>query len=987
MPGFLSNALSIAKKNVSGVGAMASAGAAQSAALGSAFGTAAGNALYGGGAYLLGGGAKNALMLYLMVILMHLLDFFVWGFTPNHLRVLAYVWIIGLMLWMIGDKNKRIGTTVILIFAAMFNSVVSMIIFGDYNFLKISSFSLNMYTIQTLLSFTWYIVAAIIILIILRKTNQSFDMGFVVVFLYIVAFLPYVRGWAFVWDLLASPYFGTIQTFIEIFLYIIPALWWFLGSRDIHPPRFLSIIMNIVLVALFAMFIFSNASAIAAGGNQALLASGIDSTSLLRNVGDLAANSWEQGRLILTSTANNTRNQFNTELARAQGKDFESDVERANLRSVGLSLGDIQISPIKPRVGDILTFSSRLEVLSFDTPIPARANCTIANNAIKPPFFKEGDMIQSEFFIRDYANNFIVCRLERDEISEQRAGYTVNMTVEFDYAASAYLQRYFLKPGLIRTLPTSGVMAHNPESAFFSFYGLGSPPRQSVRTIGPVDLAIRTPNIIVELEESIDQSPFLIEVGLESARVNWKGELKEVHQIILSIPKDFEVLLNRINSERFECNDGGTLAKIEVLTGPSCSAFRPAYEFPDLNCDHYDHVVFTPTNTKVAKDIVVSCYIKPRDVQSLLDSANFAQVSFQARAAYKYQLQQTKVFSVDAAPLGYEPIKIPSLESDSICGDAIRTQAKFDYSKRFSVSNIRQDYERVLTILNSNNLTDSERRAYNDADCHTRLIAQSLILNDFDILKPFLQFGRLQLPGSYGPLRMNTAQFDDLVRRGVLDLDTERAKLSTQPNQQTTQSGSTSTNANTNTNTNSESNTQSSSGTEVLEADAEESQTSTQTQNTENTESSNSENVDENQQNQDPETTQTQTSSQQNTQATQNTQQQNQPLTLDQKNILLREYGFAYSLAHIDYLVKQCKEQTPNGFDPSCVIGKFNCGQNFIWGDLNSCTSFDTCRLCMNTYVPAVYSYYREIAHVTNDGGQRVNQGSSQSQDDVVLII
>jgi hypothetical protein len=906
--GFWSKAASIARNNIAGVGSAAYSGAAQSAAFGSAAGQFIGNAAYGATSYMIGGGTKNALLLYIMVIAMHFFDFFIWGFTPNHMRVLIYLWVVLLILWQIGQKNQKIGTSLVLVFVALFQSAISAIIFSDYNFTALKSFSLSMYNMSTLLNYSYWIGFIILGLLLLKKMNQEIEVSYVFVYLYLVAILPYLRGWAVVWDLLATPFFGGVQTFVEIFLYIIPPLWWFLGSKEVVPPRFLSVLMNIGLILLLLIFLFSNFSAIAAGGNQALMAQGIDSVSLLRNVGELVVSSYEQGRVVLTTGYNQTRDQFNTELRRAQGKDFESDVERANYRSVGLSLGDIQISPDKPKVGDIITFSSRLEVLSFDTPVRATANCSVANTIIKPPFRVNGNIVQETFFIRDYANNFVVCRLNRNEISEPKSGYTVNMSIEFDYVASAYLRRYFLKPGLLRTLPSGGTTVYNPESLFFSTYGLGTVPKQSTRTNGPVDLAIRTPNVIVELEDGIEQSPFLIEVGLESARVNWKGQLQEAHQIILSVPKEFEVLRDEINPEKYECNDGGTVSRIEILAGPSCSAFNPSYDVPDLNCDHYDHIVFTPMNRQVGKDLVVSCFIKPRDSRSLLQDASFAQVSFQARAAYKYQLQQSKIFSVAEPPVGYEPLEAASLKTESVCGDVITTQAKFDYSKRFSVSQIRSEYEEVLRLLDSTALSANEKQAYAGASCHARLIAQSIVLNDYDLIKPYVQFGKVQIPGSFGPLRMTVQKYDELVRLGILESPISQSSQNQQQNQ-----------------------------------------TNTSTQN---------------------EFSGNQTTS---------LQSSPQQLTYEQKMRLLEQNGFAYSLKYLEHLISECKMQTGGSFDPSCVIGKYNCGQKFVWGDLNSCSSFDMCRFCMNTYVPAVYTYYREIGYVTSDSAQRVNTQSSQT--------
>jgi hypothetical protein len=946
----LAKAGSIAKSNLGGISSAASNSAAYSAALGSAIGQSVGNAVTGTARYAFGGASKNAFMLYFLIIIAHILDFFVWNFTPNHLRVVMYLWITWLILILIGQKNQKFATSFALIIAALFQSTVSILIFQDYSF-SFSAFSLSQYTTQALLAYSYWIGAIVIGIILLKKFNQEIDYSYVFVFLWIVAILPYIRGWTVVWDLLATPFLGGMQTFFEIFLYVLPAFWWFLGSKDITPPRIMSICMNIILVALMLAFIVSNISTIAAGGNQALLANGIDSVSILQNTADFFVNSYQQGSIVFAQTYNQTKEGIVSEVDRAKGKDFESNVEQANLRSVGLSLGDIQISPDKPKVGDFITFSSRLEVKSFDSPVSAIANCTVSNSILRPRFEVKGTMVQDTFFIRDYANNFIVCRLDRNQISEEKSGYTVNMSAQFNYVASAYLRRYFLKPGQLRQFPSSGTTITTPEAQFFSYYGLGAVPTQSTRTNGPVDLAIRTPNVVVELEDRFEQQPFLLEVGLESARINWKGQLQKVHQVIVSVPKEFEVLRDVTNQDRYECNDGATNSKIEVLTGAACSAFRPNYDVADLNCDHYDHIVFTPQNNEVNKDVVFSCFIRPVGVTALLEGSPYAQVSFQARASYQYHLQQSKTFTVAQAAAGFEPLDVPSLKMESICGNTLTTEAKFDYSKRFSISSAKQDFDSVLEFLNrQNSLSSAEKSAYNGASCETKLIAQSLMLNDWDVLKSNIQFGKIQVPGSFGPLRLTVAKFDELVRLNIITITDISSQQVLQTNAQTTPQTS-----------EQQQSTQEQTGGEQNQNNNDQEQDGEQAGTIEQT----------TQTNQQSQSTSQQTTSQQST----SQQTQIQPLTFDQKLKLLQENGFAYSLKHIEYLVATCKQEQAGRFDPACAIGRYQCGNNFMWGDLYSCQSYDACRFCMNTFVPNVYTYYREIAYATN----AISQSSSTS--------
>lgn len=78
-------------------------------------------------------------------------------------------------------------------------------------------------------------------------------------------------------------------------------------------------------------------------------------------------------------------------------------------------------------------------------------------------------------------------------------------------------------------------------------------------------------------------------------------------------------------------------------------------------------------------------------------------------------------------------------------------------------------------------------------------------------------------------------------------------------------------------------------------------------------------------------------------------------MSLDEFDTYMRANYFDISVKYLDSFKESCSNNA------ACIIGKFKCGSTFTYGDYNSCTSTDLCRVCHTTIIPNVYTLARQI--------------------------
>lgn len=859
----------------------------------------------------------------------------------------------------------------------------------------------------------WILVTFLVVMLALfavRKLFSGVDAGLLGVYAYVIFVLPNFQELLQVFDILArgsGSFFSAVGyslfqgLIIDFWIFVIPAWWWFLSFQSIEPPKLIRFLNILLYVGLLLLVLVSNYNTYGLGGYNA---EGRDGFDVLANVRDGGISFYSDFSSLVSEGYSQARDDVQGEIARAQGKDFESEVEKGAIRQVGLTMTPLESSQRTIYADQEAIFYSRIEAKSFDTSITATSMCNLT--MVRDGLPRNMEVSPESIIIGDYYNSDVSCIIPKGSF-EPSTNYKVELETRFNYSASAYLERYFTKPGLMLQFRDP---IRPPEDLFFQYYEIGIPPVESVRTQGPIDLALTTGNVVTQLVEGFEQNDFLLRIGLESKRQRWNGELSRVNWIIVSIPNEFEILTtpNLEGAPELDCSTGALGTEFEYIDQSACSAVDTGvYDQTDLDCDNYQHLRVIPNESheeRLDRDIVVSCRVRPADTASLLGSSPFGVRSFRARASYEYTLRQDKNFRVEK-PLDedYKPDN-DALEGNVMCGRDILQNVQPVHTLSFAHTTNKFVYENITALVeNADVLSADELSAWDTAGCMERSLAIGLMAQYWNQIKIGAETGFFNVGRSYyGPLRMT---YENYLKLGIELDDVSESSVEVE----TTQDGSASfvqfdqylvqsQNRLAEYNAVRDEQIQTQEGQDDLDLQMSQVKASLgQAITYAETLATNTEGV-----SYDPTadrdtlskiipevSSSLQASRAQSiitsllqvkssysaqtgvsgTSSTQSTSEAERELE-NRRRADLEEHALEYGLAYLGKLVEECDElsQGENGeLDLACVLGRYQCGAEYVWGDLASCTSYELCTYCRSTLVPRTYTLAREAAYAQQE--------------------
>ncbi|MFT7615500.1 MAG: hypothetical protein ACI8Y7_000314 [Candidatus Woesearchaeota archaeon] len=667
--------------------------------------------------------STGIIIILMLAFAVHFFSWSKYGFELGAIHIILQTAIAFMIAFAVTSQQDRSNT---LLFLLM--SLILMIV-ASFTFIVPLSALITQFNLPLAPQF---FVALILMMILVRLSRtHRFDLALVNFFLiatFIFPFFVQFLDQVFVWMGAGGP-----MTFVKIIIQIMclgitPWYWYVVGFQQYTAvPRWISIILIGLVLAILLSFVIRN-------GNELGLveAGGTDTTVKevwYKNFYSAAQN-WVGGtKQAVVDFRNKTKNDINS----ARGIDFEGSVERGVDRSVGLSLDNIQLAQSEVLQHAPAQFLSTLNVNTLDNSVFVTLRCNATNTLDKDGI--SGTLSKDTYTVRSQESRDVLCTIPNS--LKGNGFYELNIGANFDFTTSAFIKRYFAKPGTREILDDQG---RDFISSFYSFYEITDTFEKSIHTVAPAELHLDIANPVIELPQTGVYS-FLLRAGIKNSNT-WEGLITQLHESIISVPKGFSIAVRDDGS--IACNSGSIEGEFTILSESDCASGTPYFK-NDLNCEDYLHVLFTPTtkgSTAISvgrdraytQESIFTCEIDALNPSEILNAGPYSIESFRGRIAYQYDLEKKQSFRVKKTQ---EAEKLRSQDASvkdrTLCSQEfpvnINTELLFAYDKQ-----TEQEYRDVLARLELD-LADSAKSYFAQTNCMSRALLVGLVLNDWSNFK------------------------------------------------------------------------------------------------------------------------------------------------------------------------------------------------------------------------------------------------------------
>lgn len=444
------------------------------------------------------------------------------------------------------------------------------------------------------------------------------------------------------------------------------------------------------------------------------------------------------------------------------GAPIQTEIERGSLRDVSVKLGQIEFTTSKNFAQDVHIFTSDISIKSVDDPLKVALTCKAVSAPLK---------ISGAVGIPLYANartieDTVVCTFDEGELTGKKT-YGIFVGAQYNYSASAYVERYFVRDGYLNRYKYSDT---SPQEQFYAENELPLSGPRSTRTKGPVELNIDAGSDIINLNvDGLNWAKFPLIIQIQNDNMTFDGTIKNIHSVRISLPQSFEIAQKiTSSSDELDCKTsgfGGVVKKVEcadeTLDSPSLvhsalCKLSNTYEFiPNT-------FTFIEPSEAYGSGVQLICTIQQaEDADTVLKGSPFAIESFYAEVDYEYYTEQklSIPYYVDIDPT--RAVKRDE-QSAAFCNIPNAYASKLDYDYQFGRNPSELErFNKIIQLLKDDHSYDF----YADTSCEKRSLALALIQSEWDKFEFDTLFGH-----QYGYFLLTVDDLDYMSSKGVINI-------------------------------------------------------------------------------------------------------------------------------------------------------------------------------------------------------------------------